>query len=66
MISSRLAYIWGTDLFPDNWIYVHEPAVKVGRIQNYSNWSPEFMMFATLGSVEKIEIRQRFYGAFTN
>jgi protoporphyrinogen oxidase len=31
----------GTNLFPDNWIYVHEPAVKVGRIQNYSNWSSE-------------------------
>ena len=26
-------------LFPDNWIYVHDPAVKVGRIQNYGNWS---------------------------
>jgi len=31
----------GTNLFPDNWIYVHEPAVQVGRIQNYSNWSRE-------------------------
>ena len=27
------------DLFPDNWIYVHDPLVKVGRIQNYRNWS---------------------------
>jgi protoporphyrinogen oxidase len=27
-------------LFPDNWIYVHEPAVQVGRIQNFKNWSP--------------------------
>ena len=26
-------------LFPDNWIYVHEPAVKVGRIQNFKAWS---------------------------
>jgi protoporphyrinogen oxidase len=26
-------------LFPDNWIYVHDPMVKVGRIQNYGNWS---------------------------
>ena len=25
---------------PDNWIYVHEPGVKVGRIQNFKNWSP--------------------------
>jgi protoporphyrinogen oxidase len=31
----------GRDLFPDNWIYIHEPGVKVGRIQNYTNWSPE-------------------------
>jgi len=27
------------DLFPDNWIYVHDPTVQVGRIQNYKNWS---------------------------
>ncbi len=28
------------DVFPDNWIYIHEPDVKLGRIQNYKNWSP--------------------------
>jgi protoporphyrinogen oxidase len=28
-----------TTLFPDNWIYVHSPEVKVGRIQNFKNWS---------------------------
>lgn len=28
------------DLFPDQWIYVHSPRVKVGRIQNFKNWSP--------------------------
>ncbi len=27
-------------LFPDNWIYIHDPNVKVGRIQNFKNWSP--------------------------
>ncbi|HEX8678810.1 MAG TPA: FAD-dependent oxidoreductase, partial [Chthoniobacterales bacterium] len=32
-----------TDLFPDNWIYVHDPAVKLGRIQNFNNWSPEMV-----------------------
>ena len=26
--------------FPDNWIYVHSPEVKVGRIQNFGSWSP--------------------------
>jgi protoporphyrinogen oxidase len=30
-----------TDLFPDNWIYVHEPGVQVARIQNPANWSDE-------------------------
>ena len=30
----------GEDLFPDNWIYIHEDAVNVGRIQNYRSWSP--------------------------
>jgi protoporphyrinogen oxidase len=33
----------GVDLFPDNWIYVHDPGVKVGRIQNYNNWSPHMV-----------------------
>jgi protoporphyrinogen oxidase len=28
------------DVAPDNWIYVHESSVKVGRIQNFKNWSP--------------------------
>lgn len=27
-------------LFTDNWIYIHSPEVKVGRIQNFKNWSP--------------------------
>ncbi len=26
--------------FPDNWIYIHSPEVKVGRIQNFGVWSP--------------------------
>ena len=29
----------GADLFPDNWIYVHNPDLKVGRLQNFKNWS---------------------------
>jgi protoporphyrinogen oxidase len=32
--------IEGKDLFPDNWIYIHEPGVRVGRIQNFRSWSP--------------------------
>ena len=30
-------------LFPDNWIYVHDPRVKLGRIQNFKNWSPDMV-----------------------
>ncbi len=26
--------------FPDNWIYVHSPEVRLGRVQNFGNWSP--------------------------
>src|SRR6185436_2113049 len=33
----------GTDPFPDNWIYVHEPGVRVGRIQNFRAWSPDLV-----------------------
>jgi protoporphyrinogen oxidase len=29
--------------FSDNWIYIHDPGVKVGRIQNYKSWSPEMV-----------------------
>jgi protoporphyrinogen oxidase len=28
------------DAFTDNWIYIHDPSVKVGRIQNFKSWSP--------------------------
>jgi protoporphyrinogen oxidase len=27
------------NVFPDTWIYIHDPSVKVGRVQNYKNWS---------------------------
>ena len=30
----------GDDLFPDNWVYIHDPDVRVGRIQNFRAWSP--------------------------
>ncbi len=29
-----------SEVAPDNWIYIHEPGVKVGRIQIFKNWSP--------------------------
>jgi len=31
------------ELFPDNWIYIHDPSVKVGRVQNFHSWSPEMV-----------------------
>ncbi len=30
-------------VFSDNWIYIHDPSVKVGRIQNFKSWSPEMV-----------------------
>jgi protoporphyrinogen oxidase len=39
------------DLFPDNWIYVHDPDVKVGRIQNFKNWSPDMVPDASKTSL---------------
>ena len=35
--------IRSADLFPDNWIYIHDPRVKVGRVQNFRSWSPEMV-----------------------
>ena len=32
--------IEGEPPFPDNWVYVHDPRVRVGRIQNFAAWSP--------------------------
>jgi protoporphyrinogen oxidase len=31
------------NLFPDNWIYVHDAKVKLGRVQNFKNWSPDMV-----------------------
>ncbi len=41
----------GEDLFPDNWIYIHEPDVRVGRIQNFRSWSPWMVPDPTKASV---------------
>jgi protoporphyrinogen oxidase len=37
--------------FPDNWIYVHTPGVRVGRVQNFGSWSPYLVQdgFTCLG-----------------
>lgn len=50
--ASRLRYrdfltvalkIQSEDLFPDNWIYIHDSKVRVGRVQNFRSWSPEMV-----------------------
>jgi protoporphyrinogen oxidase len=30
----------GNGMPPDNWIYIQEPDVKIGRLQVFNNWSP--------------------------
>ena len=39
------------DLFPDNWIYIHDSKVQVGRIQNFRSWSPEMVPDASVACV---------------
>jgi protoporphyrinogen oxidase len=39
------------DLFPDNWIYIHDSKVKVGRVQNFRSWSPEMVPDPSLACV---------------
>jgi protoporphyrinogen oxidase len=50
--ASRLSYrgfilvgliISRADLFPDQWIYIHSPEVRVGRVQNFGNWSRDML-----------------------
>ena len=39
------------ELFPDNWIYIHSPEVRVGRVQNFKAWSPEMVPDPAMTSV---------------
>lgn len=41
----------GEDIFPDNWIYIHDSKVQVGRIQNFRSWSPEMVPDPSLACV---------------
>ncbi len=36
------------EAFPDNWIYIHDPSVRLGRVQNFKNWSPFMVPDPTL------------------
>jgi protoporphyrinogen oxidase len=31
------------DPFPDNWIYLHDPGVRAGRVQNFGAWSRDMV-----------------------
>ena len=37
-----------TKAFPDHWIYIHDPDIRAGRIQNFANWSPEMVPDPTI------------------
>ena len=53
------------DPFPDNWIYVHSPKVKVGRIQNFRAWSPEMLADPDTASIGMEYFCQRGDGLWT-
>ncbi len=36
-------FVEGGDLFPDNWLYINDPRVKLGRVTNFANWSPDLL-----------------------
>ncbi|MGH2956598.1 MAG: NAD(P)/FAD-dependent oxidoreductase [Solirubrobacterales bacterium] len=35
--------IEGQSLFPDNWIYLHDPRTRAGRVQNFGAWSEDMV-----------------------
>lgn len=43
--NTTLVYIEvaNSNVFKDNWIYVHDPKVTMGRITNFRNWSPDMI-----------------------
>jgi len=36
----------GPDPFPDTWLYLHDPEIRAGRVQNFRAWSPELVPVA--------------------
>jgi protoporphyrinogen oxidase len=40
IIITVVLIVKDNQLFDDNWIYIHEATVQVGRIQNFKSWSP--------------------------
>jgi protoporphyrinogen oxidase len=37
----------GPEPFPDNWIYLHDPEIRAGRVQNFGAWSPDMVFPGT-------------------
>jgi protoporphyrinogen oxidase len=54
-----------SDPFPDNWIYIHSPKVKVGRIQNFRAWSPEMLPDPNTASIGMEYFCQKGDGLWT-
>jgi protoporphyrinogen oxidase len=44
--TDKMAASSPNHLVPDNWIYIQEPGVKVGRLQIFNNWSPAMVAAA--------------------
>lgn len=36
-------FVESSELFPDNWLYINDPTVSLGRVTNFANWSPEML-----------------------
>ncbi len=35
--------VQGSRLFPDNWLYINDPTVALGRVTNFANWSGDML-----------------------
>jgi len=35
--------VGGESFFPDNWLYINDPNVSLGRVTNFANWSPDML-----------------------
>lgn len=57
--------IEGEETFPDNWIYIHSPDVKIGRIQNFRSWSPDLVKpgFTFLGLEYFVNIGDKLWNS---
>ena len=40
LLKNKTSYRTVGDIVPDNWVYVHDRSVTMGRFQIYNNWSP--------------------------